>query len=142
MDGKRGPSTPSGESSSSPSRPEPKRAHVAKALVHELGSDPCSDSVTGRKPELLGSALDSKALPEPSNSVCCSQNLESDSDREMDLSDSGDEYQRILGAMKAASEGNEEAHSFLFQLYHSNPYHSNQMPPVLKNLMEELIDNG
>ena len=56
----------------------------------------------------------------------------------MDLSDSaGDKYKRILAAMKAASEGNEEAHSFLFQLYHSD-----QMPPELKSLMEELIDNG
>jgi hypothetical protein len=132
VDGKRGPSTPSGESAASPSRPEPKRAHVVKALVHELGSDPCCDSVTGRKPELLGSALNSKA--EPSSIACCSQDLESDSDREMD---SGDEYQRILDAMKAASEGNEEAHSFLFQRYHSD-----QMPPDLKRLMEELIDNG
>ena len=51
--------------------------------------------------------------------------------------DLGDEYQRILDAMKDASEGNEEAHSFLFQLYHSD-----QMPPELKRLMEELIDNG
>ena len=50
---------------------------------------------------------------------------------------SWDEYQRILDAMKAASEGNEEAHSFLFQRYHSD-----QMPPDLKRLMEELIDNG
>jgi hypothetical protein len=132
VDGKRGPSTPSGESGSSPSRPVSKRAHVAKALVHDFGSDPCSDSVTGRKPELLGSALNSKA--ELSSSACCSQDLESDSDRAMD---SGDEYQRILDAMKAASEGNEEAHSFLFQLYHSD-----QMPPELKRLMEELIDNG
>ena len=43
--------------------------------------------------------------------------FQSNSDQEMDSSDSGDEYQRILGAMEAASEGNEEAHSFLF-----NPY--------------------
>ena len=53
----------------------------------------------------------------------------------MDLSDSA-KYKRTSAAMKAASEGNEKAHSFLFQLYHRD-----QMPPELKRLMEELIDD-
>ena len=75
-------------------------------------------------PEGIHDERCSKELPELSNSVCCSLDLKSDPDREMDSSDSGDEYQRILGAMKAESEGNEEAHSFLFQLYYSD-----QMPP-------------
>eukprot|EP00325_Prymnesiales_sp_UTEX-LB-985_P026425 CAMPEP_0174745166 /NCGR_PEP_ID=MMETSP1094-20130205/86202_1 /TAXON_ID=156173 /ORGANISM="Chrysochromulina brevifilum, Strain UTEX LB 985" /LENGTH=54 /DNA_ID=CAMNT_0015949689 /DNA_START=36 /DNA_END=196 /DNA_ORIENTATION=+ len=37
VDGKRGPSTPSGESAASLSRPVPKCAHVTKSLMHNLG---------------------------------------------------------------------------------------------------------
>ena len=49
------------------------------------------------------------------------------------------EHQRILDAMKAASEGNEGAQNFLFELYQKN-----EIPPVLKRLMEEdfMNDNG
>ena len=44
-----------------------------------------------------------------------------------------------MDAMKAASEGNEGAQNFLFELYQKN-----EIPPVLKRLMEEdfMNDNG
>ena len=107
--GERGPSTPIGESEASPSRPVPKRAHVAKSLMHVLGSGPCSDSVTGRKPESGSSTLDSKESIERANSIRGPQNIESDEDSEM--SDQGDdpppEYQRIMAAIQAASQGND-----------------------------------
>ena len=95
----------------------------------------------------MSSALDSKGLPEHSNSVRCSQDLESGEDSENSEMDPGEpcidrmpsEHQRILDAMKAASEGNEGAQSFLFELYQKN-----EIPPVLKRLMEEefMDDNG